>query len=182
MKAKSLCVQKEFQVRDLLEQIEQGLDQNLYYLSFFAALSLPDICGAADSDNGEASGAKYKKWFDDYVGSKYKYGQMIFLSGEDCYFFRCGVLHQGTTQHAKSGFSRILFVEPGATTNVLHCNIMNDALNIDVRIFCRDIVQAVRVWLAKVEGTPKFEANMAKFIRRHPEGVPPFLSRLPVIG
>ena len=36
-------------MRDLLEQIERGLDQNLYYLALFSALSLPDICGAVDS-------------------------------------------------------------------------------------------------------------------------------------
>jgi len=169
-------------MRDLLEQIERGLDQNLYYLALFAALSLPDICGALDSDDGEADRSKYISWFDEYVGDGYKSGTQAFLSGDDCYYFRCGILHQGSSHNPKSGYSRILFVEPGATTNVFHCNIMNDALNIDVRIFCKDIINGVRVWLGKVEGTTKFSSNMAKFIRRYPRGLSPYIGGIPVIG
>lgn len=42
-------------MKNLLEQIDHGLKVNLYYLSLFVALSIPDICGAIDSQNGEAS-------------------------------------------------------------------------------------------------------------------------------
>ena len=169
-------------MRDLLEQIERGLGQNLYYLALFGALSLPDICGAVDSDNGEADRSKYIRWFNEYVGDRYKYGERVFLSGDDCYYFRCALLHQGSSQHPKSGYARILFLEPGATSNVLHCNVLNDALNIDVRIFCQDIIDGVRTWLGKVEGTPRFNTNMAKFIRRYPQGLSPYIGGVPVIG
>ena len=169
-------------MRDLLEQIERSLEQNLYYLALFGVLSLPDICGAVDSDNGEAERSKYIRWFEDHVGDRYKSQNQVFLSGEDCYYFRCGILHQGSSQHPKSGYSRILFVEPSASSNVFHCNILNDALNIDVRIFCKDIVDGVRAWLGKVEDTTRFDSNMAKFIRRYPDGLSPYIVGLPVIG
>jgi len=80
-----------WEMRDVLAQLRESLDANLYYLSLFVALSIPDICGAIDSENGEASGKKYAQWFDRYVAPKY-HG---FLVGEDCYRFRCSLLHQG---------------------------------------------------------------------------------------
>jgi hypothetical protein len=165
-------------MRDFLEQIKIGLDNDLYYLSLFAALAIPDICGAIGSDNGEADSHKYKDWFDRYVADKYR----GFLTADDCYFFRCSLLHQGSTQHPKSGYSKILFVEPSATTNVFHCNIINDALNIDVRIFCNDIIEGAKVWLQQYEKTELYKKNYGKFISRYPNGLIPYIVGVPVIG
>ena len=114
--------------------------------------------------------------------SKYAANSCSFLSGEDCYYFRCSFLHQGSTQHPKSGYSRVLFVEPESTSNISHCNILNDALNIDVTIFCRDMVSAARQWLNVVENTGKFKTNMQKFIQRYPTGLAPYIAGVPVIG
>lgn len=165
-------------MRNLLNQIQQGLEANLYYLSLFVALSMPDICGAIESENGEATGQKYENWFNKYVAPKYN----DFLSGSDCYKFRCSLLHQGSSQHSKNKYSRVLFVEPSATTNVFHNNIMNDALNIDVRIFCQDIINGVNQWLQEVEDTELFKANYDKFMRRYPNGLKPYIVGVPVIG
>ena len=165
-------------MRHLLEQIKKGLDNNLYYLSLFAALSLPDICGAINSENGKASKDKYIQWFNKYVARKYQ----GFLDGEDCYYFRCSLLHQGSSQHPRSNYSRVLFVEPTATTIVSHCNILNNALNIDVRIFCNDIVEGVEEWLKEVEKTDRYKRNYSKFMRRYPDGLKPYIIGVPVIG
>ena len=35
-------------MQNLLDQIQKGLEADLYYLSLFAALAIPDICGAID--------------------------------------------------------------------------------------------------------------------------------------
>ena len=51
-------------MRDMLEQIERGLETNLYYLSLFACLAISDICGAIDAEDGEASGPRYVAWYD----------------------------------------------------------------------------------------------------------------------
>jgi len=168
----------EDKIIHLLKQIKQGLDNNLYYLSLFATLALPDICGAIDSKNGEACRDKYVQWFNKYVAGKY-HG---FLNGEDCYYFRCSLLHQGSSQHPKSNYSRVLFIEPTATTNVFHRNILNDALNIDVRIFCNDIVEGVKKWLKEVEKTDLYKKNYNKFMMRHPHGLKPYIGGVPVIG
>ena len=133
-------------MRELLEQIKRGLDNNLYYISLFVALALPDICGAIDSEDGTAARERYIQWFNKYVKNKYNN-----LSGEDCYYFRCSMLHQGSSQHPKSNYSRVLFIEPGFSKYIFHDNVINDALNIDVRIFCKDIIKGVEHWLKDVE-------------------------------
>lgn len=165
-------------MRDFLAQIKKGLDANLYLLSLFSALSIPDICGAISSENGEASAEKYKTWFDKYIAPKYN----NFLNGENCYYFRCSLLHQGSSQHNKSNYKRVLFVEPSATTNIFHNNIMNDALNIDVRIFCNDLVGGAEKWLGENENTDLYKKNYDKFMRRYPNGLPPYIVGVPVIS
>lgn len=164
---------------DLLNQIEYAIRENLYYLALFASLSIPDICGALCSKNGEATGRKYIKWFDLFVGKPKNYQ----LSGQDCYYFRCSILHQGTTKHNKSNFQRIIFVEPSTKNNIiLHNNIINDALNIDVQVFCNDLIHAARDWYNTNSNNNFVKQNYQKFIKRYPNGLKPFISGLSVIS
>ena len=165
-------------MKDLIEQIRVAVDSGLYYLALFTCLTLPDICGAMGSPDGEAVREKYIEWFDKYVAGKYH----AMLSGDDCYRFRCSLLHQGSSQHPKSSYFRVLFVEPAATTNVFHCNVLNDALNLDVRIFCRDILSGVEKWLQEYELTDTYKKNYDKFMKRHPGGLHPYIVGVPVIS
>lgn len=165
-------------MRDFLAQIRRGLNANLYYLSLFSALAIPDICGAMSSENGETNREKYAAWFDKYVAPKYK----GFLNGDDCYYFRCSLLHQGSSHHKKSSYERVIFVEPRATSNVFHCNIIEDALNIDVGIFCCDLVGAAEKWLDENENTDLYRKNYDRFMRRYPDGLRPYIVGVPVIS
>ena len=165
-------------MQNLLDQIQKGLKVDLYYLSFFVALSIPDICGAINSQDGKAKPERYKKWFNEYVAPKYG----NFLSGHDCYNFRCSLLHQGSSWHPESNYSRIFFIEPKTTTNIFHNNVFNDALNIDVRIFCNDMVEGAQEWLEKVKDTELYKINYNKFMRRHSNGFKPYIVGVPVIG
>lgn len=58
-------------MRNVLDQIEQAVEGNLYYLALFVTLAIPDICGALDSDDGRATGAKYVAWFDKHVRAQF---------------------------------------------------------------------------------------------------------------
>jgi hypothetical protein len=164
-------------MRDFLQQIGLALQANLYYVGLFAVLAIPDMCGAAASKDGRSTREKYIAWFDKYVG-----GKCQFLTGDDCYRFRCSALHQGSSQHASSSYSRVIFVEPSASTNIFHCNVLNDALNIDVRIFCEDMTNGALQWLSEVEGTEPFETNKTKFMTRYSSGLPPYIVGVPVIS
>lgn len=165
-------------MRDLLFQIKKGLFSNLYYLSLFAALAIPEICGAVDSKDGQASKENYVNWFDKYVGPRCQ----EFFTGEDCYYFRCSLLHQGSFPHRQGKYYRILFVEPSAIDSDLHCRIVEGALVLDIRIFCQEMIKGTEKWLEEKEKTELFKANMAKFIQRYPEGLPPYVVGMPVIG
>ena len=185
-------------MRTLVDQVEASLAGSHYFLSLFGALAIPDIAGALDSDNGEATGPKYAAWYDQWVpprASELVRASMLPelrsvlgnlppgpMTGEVCYRFRCSLMHQGSTQNPKSPFSRILFVEPGAARGVIHNCIADDVLIIDVPLFCKEIIGATRDWLDQVEQTPKFLGNYNRFAHRHASGLAPYVVGAPVVG
>jgi len=181
----------------MIDQIEASLSSGLYFLSLYSALTIPDIAGALSSENGEASGAKYAAWFEQWVRPRFfetilssvplEHRQFINpienpLTGEACYRFRCSLLHQGSSQHPKSPFSRIMFIEPGSTTNVIHYGQMNDALCIDLNLFCREMIAGTRLWLKQAAQDANYIKNYEKFARRHAQGLEPYIVGVPVIG
>jgi hypothetical protein len=168
-------------MRDFLDQVEAAVNAHLYYLALFACLALPDICAAMESVDGEATKQRYLDWFDQWL-PQYAKNPFVQLTALDCYLFRCSLLHQGSAQHPKSTYDRILFVEPGTTTNVFHLNSLNGALNIDVTNFCRDILAAARTWIKTAESTPNYQQNFPRFMTRYPGGLAPYIVGLPVIG
>ena len=165
-------------MQDIIQQIRAANQVGLYYAALFSALAVPDICAALESADGKASKDKFVAWFNAYVAPRYN----GFLDGESCYYFRCSMLHQGSTQHPSGRYSRILFVEPGNSGMVLHNNILNDALNIDVRIFCEDICAATESWWPTASTKPAVQTNLARFVRRYPGGLAPYIVGLPVIA
>jgi hypothetical protein len=87
-----------------------------------------------------------------------------------------------SAQHRKGTYSRILFIEPGASTNIFHMNVMEDALNIDVRLFCLELVEAAKTWQQSVMGTEPYETNVKRFVTRYPNGLTPYIGSVPVIS
>ncbi|HYE34137.1 hypothetical protein [Methylocaldum sp.] len=184
-------------MRTLIGQIESSLGSGAYYLSLFAALAIPDIAGALSSDDGEATGKKYIEWYERWVRPRFaevvrasipEHARQFVkdmespLTGDACYRFRCSLLHQGSSQHPKSPYARIIFIEPGTTTNVIHYGQLNDALCIDLNLFCREVISGARLWLDSAEKTELFQKNYEKFARRHVGGLAPYISGVPVVG
>lgn len=165
-------------MNDFLEQILKALDCNLYYLALQSTLSLPDICSALISPNGMTSGSQYINWYNTYA----KEPGSLSINGEDCYKFRCSAIHQGSTQHARSSYSRILFIEASRANGIIiHNTVLNDALNIDLRVFCENMVQSVVKWLELVKDDPIFLSNYEKFMKRYPNGFPPYIVGISII-
>jgi hypothetical protein len=173
----------------LLEQIEKGLNANLYYLSLFVALCIPDICGALESQNGKANSDKYIKWIKDYLiqARPDKYGDQ--LSAEHIYYFRCAILHQGRTKHDPGiNCKRILFIEPGIKTGIdsIHCCVVGEksqdkSLLINLHQFCTDIIKGAKIWLKNNAHNKNYLTNYEKLIKRYPNGVSPVFG-CPIIG
>lgn len=185
-------------MRTLVDQIEASLGSRLYFLSLQSSLTVPDIAGALSSENGEASPAKFADWFEAWARPRFmdtvlasvpaEHRQHVRhmenpLTGDACYRFRCSLLHQGSAQqHPNNPMPRIIFIEPGATTNVIHYGRLNDALCIDLNLFCREIISGARLWLAQAEQDPNYIRNYERFARRHPEGLRPYIVGVPVVG
>jgi len=155
--------------------------KDMYFVALLSALALPDICGALGSPDGLATGAKYKAWFQQWVSPKYQIAGATSLSGHDCYMLRCASVHQGRLAHPNSKFEGVIFVEPGASNVVLHNNLLNGYLNIDVLQFAIDIIQSSLEWFDSVRGTNPFEGNFVNSMRWHPTGFGP-IHGVPVIA
>lgn len=170
-------------MEEILQQIDGALAARLFYVALYTAITIPDIAGSLESDDGFASQAKYAAWFDRYMGPEY--GRC--LSGDDCYYFRCRLIHQGTAQLSgqRPSIQRIFFVEP-RDGNIIHRNSFDirgsKALLLDVSIFCKDMVEQARAWLPVARSGYNFARNDAKSIRRHPSGLHPYVIGLPVIA
>jgi len=184
-------------MHSLLAQIEGSLHSGHYFLSLFAALSVPDIAGALSSTDGTASSKKYEAWYEEWVRPRFFESVLAGvpaharphishmenpLTGAACYQFRCSLLHQGSSQHPKSPFSRIIFIEPGATSNTVHYCTMNDALCIDLSAFCSEVVGGGRAWLQEAATQEAYVKNYERFARRHEGGLAPYIVGVPVIG
>lgn len=181
----------------LIDQLEESLDSQFYFLALATALSVPDIAAAVNSDDGKATGGKYKIWYDKWVLPRLSINVNEMLqarghnkpieienpfSGEECYYYRCSMLHQARSTHDKSAFSRVLFIEPKSTSNVFHYGILNDALTIDLPSFCLEVVQGYRDWVDFAQGTENYERNIANTMQRYDNGLPPYISGVPVIS
>jgi|SRR5450755_167870 hypothetical protein len=170
-------------MEDYIQQVEMTLKAQLWVIAAIGALTLPDICGALPAPNGQATGQRYIKWFDEHV-SPLGYGG--FLNGQDCYRLRCSLLHQGSAQHPKSHVGRILLFAPRPDGGRLH-NIGMDfgtekCLILDVETFCNDLTGAARTWWAASKDDDLVKKNFDRFVRYWPNGISPFVDGTALIG
>lgn len=181
----------------LIDQLEKSLDSQYYFLALATALSVPDIAAAIDSDDGKATGQKYVAWYDEWVLPRFSTNVNEVLqargiespvdienpfTGAECYYYRCAMLHQARSTHARSAFSRVMFVEPKSTSNVIHYGILNDALTIDLPSFCLEVTQGYRDWVAAAQEEGNYKRNMENTMQRHRDGLAPYILGVPVIS
>ena len=170
-------------VNDLLIEIERALDARLWFLALMGSLTIPDVCCALESDDGETNASRYRAWFDAYVSQNYSapHGGEAVFTGADCWRYRCAILHQGVSQPSRSRYSRVVFVDPD-NSNYLHRNVFDDILNLDLRTFCLDLIASARQWQVNASQTVTYESNAAKIFRRHPDGIAPAIGGIAVYG
>lgn len=160
-------------MRDLINQVRAALSYKLYYPALFVTLALPDICAVLQGDTRDV-GERYVAWYKKNGGK--------FLTGEECYKFRCSLLHQGSTipdKKHQTTYSRIILMEPSYITTKA-CNIQNLKI-FNVEDFCENILHSVENWLVINEGSVEYKRNYNRFIRRYPNGFPPYIPGVPLI-
>ena len=162
-------------MEDIVRAIKENLQTKNYYSALFITLTIPSICGALESDDGEDNRSKYKDWYDRYITG-------LQLKGDDCYKLRCSILHQGTTSHKSSSFSRVLFTFPNPSRTIYHNNVVNGALNLDILLFCNQFLGAIEKWYEHVKDMSNYKKNTEKTIRTYPIGLAPYMVGMPLIS
>ena len=165
-------------MNDLLQQVEIAIKAKLFYLALFTTLCIPDICGAMEAEDGNANKDRYIKWYNRYISAD------CVLSAEDCYYFRCSLLHQGKGEHPTSAYTRYLFTEVKFMNNNFFKSKtdVKMSLNIDLNDFCLEILKGAKKWLLDVQNTATYKKNHDLMLKRYPNGFPPYIVGIPVIA
>ena len=175
-------------MNELLRQITAALDNRLYFIALQSTLTLPAICAKLESDTGAKSkrgldGIKYRKWYNENVSPKH-------LTAEECYDFRCSLIHDGSAhrdKHKRGSMRRVLFVYPNPmikidNTKFYGMNPADNAVCIDVLDFCHDMMNSVKIWNDKIKDSPNYQKNYDKFFKLHMNGIPTYIDGISVIG
>ena len=106
---------------------------------------------------------------------------MVFLSAEQCWGFRCAMLHQGRAHDTdRPDPFRIAFFEPSPRLHD-HMNKWDDLLTINVASFCGEMVDAGRAWVARMAGAEPVRSNLLKVIQRR-SGIRGVIEGTAIIG
>lgn len=162
-------------MQQLINAMMKSCDDANWYGALFLAMTLPDICGKCEGLPQNPK--RYIEWFDKYLAPVYTtdFPQpgTVFLSGGDCYAFRCALLHEAsdniTTQRLKETLKQFRF-----TTLGIHRLIGNDeVLVLDVKKFCEEMKGAVAVWQETTKGLPEVQQRISELITIREQGFSP---------
>lgn len=143
----------------LVSELKQAVENNLWFVAINIALTIPDICSALESENGQTVSKKYIKWVDTYLVHKYN----NFITGEDIWKLRCASLHQGKFNHDNPRFSKILFQIPfNGNSGGMHNNILGGTLQLNAMIFVNDIINSYEKWLITNKENNFISTNLEK--------------------
>lgn len=160
---------------ELVAQVRTATDAGLYYLALFGALTLPDICAALGSENGRASGPKYKDWVQKYVPEQA-------AGADELYGLRCSLLHQGRALPHGGTFPVAFTFPPTGQLHNLSTQVGDDRVGwLSIPMFVEELTRGVNRWLVDVGDTQIVTRNLERFARLRPEGLPPHVAG-PVIA
>ena len=159
-------------MEDYIRQLRATYASELYYFTLFGTLSLIDFCAALNSPSGETSPPLFKEWFNKYLPqySSTSFGSATSFSADECYRFRCRMLHQFRAEidadsmddTVKSG--KIAFrIRSGA---VHRCNF-HGIYYLDIETFMEDVISAVEKWTDDVRNLAHVEENRKKMVKIH---------------
>jgi len=155
------------------DAIRRAVQNENWFAGLFLALCMPDICGALENPAASHT-ERYKNWFNNYLSQKYS----LMFSADDCYYFRCNCLHQGLDSHRRLSQDRIHFIPPPPREIIVHLNMLNNTLQMQIDIFCIDIANAVDNWDEGVaKNNPDIQSRINELIQIYPvESIKSFIS------
>ncbi|MDI7862550.1 hypothetical protein MRS76_11315 [Rhizobiaceae bacterium n13] len=159
----------------LLNEIKLAASHGMPFLAITMTLTLPDLCVSLSAKDGRTSAEEYKKWCTSYLPEdKFKY-----LTVDDIYSMRCGVIHNGRFGDLKHNVGRIIFTLP--PTNMQAC-ISNDAYLYNVVEFCGYFADAVYRWHEANKTAATVQENLSRLMQYRAEGFPPYIMGVGVLA
>ncbi|ENH96894.1 hypothetical protein J416_08277 [Gracilibacillus halophilus YIM-C55.5] len=161
----------ETRINNFIISIMSAIENENWYAALSISLTLPDICSKIEKPKNSPND-RYPKWFDKYVSKYYTVYHRnskinTFLTGNDAYALRCSFLHQGETnieeQKARKVLNDYVFVAPLANS-IVHNNKVNDTLQLQVDIFCKDIIEGIKEWLDDVKNNKEINERAKNII------------------
>jgi len=150
--------------------LEKSIITESWHTSLVLALTMPDICSKYCYPEQPINKIRYSDWFNDYVLIKYTsqigpdHNEHTFLTGNDCYALRCSLLHEGQSQISHQRSQDILddfvFVQPPKFGNTVHCNLIDEKLQLQIDVFSHDILQSCKEWWNVLSDEDKQAINL----------------------
>jgi hypothetical protein len=153
----------------LLKEINDAATNGMPFLAVTMAVALPDICASLASTDGQTTRDRYKQWCSENLSA----AEFSFVTPDDLYSMRCGVLHNGRFGDLKHNVARVIFALPGPATFV-DCRF-NDAYVYSVVNFCRNITHAVYLWLEAHKSDATIQANLPRLMQYRKGGLAPYI-------
>lgn len=160
----------------LLNQINAAATGGLHLIAIGMAVSVPAICASLAAEDGRSQGREYKAWCAANLTGK----NFSFVTPDDLYSMRCGVLHQGRYGDLQHNVERVIFMPPGGP-NFTNCKI-NDAYIYSLVKFCENVCDAARRWYKENHQNPTVQANSKRMMQYHLEGFSPYIVGTTVIA
>jgi hypothetical protein len=169
----------------ILQDIGKAIDAKLPYLAIAVSLSIPDICAAMECEPGKiwVNKVKYEAWCDANLIPKFTH-----ITAQDCYRMRCGVIHQGNFGRSDDRYDRIAFTVPGMGVSMMETifkdngGVKETILSLDAKTFCQIMNDCAKAWEISKKSDANVTINMNNLIRFRPEGFPPQLVDVHLIG
>lgn len=158
----------------LLTQINIAAENGLDLLAISMAVALPDICVSLISDDGRTNSDKYKAWCADNLKVGFDY-----VSPQDLYSMRCGVLHNGRCGDLAHSVARIVFI-PGPPA--IGQGLAHDAFLYSTVAFCAHMNRAVVAWYEANQNHPNIQANIPRLMQYHEGGLFPYVVGAKVVA
>lgn len=159
--------------RAYLDEIQRCIEGKCYWALLHVLVVLPDICGALEAPDGEATGRRYEAWCARYLADPV-------VTEKDWYGIRCVVLHQGRTLANRGQYVAYSFSQPTERGGVVH-RMVGDSVNgshlhLDVGKLADQVTGALPRWFAELESNadPARSANVVRNL--------PFLARVGLSG
>ncbi|WP_303979761.1 hypothetical protein [Dongia mobilis] len=159
----------------LLAEIERAIQARFYFLALTMVLALPDLCVSLVSPDGRCNGERYRKWCKENLTKGFE-----FVTGDDLFSMRCGVVHNGRFGDMKNNVARVIFALPGSVT-FTNCKI-DDSYVYSVADFCSNFIAAVRCWYSANAADANVTANLPRMMTLYPDGLAPYIKGTPILA